>query len=34
MGMVRMTHWDEGCEVQVRTPDGLRDAVVRENFWA
>ena len=34
IGMVRMTHWDEGCEVQVRTPDGLRDAVVRENFWA
>lgn len=34
IGMVRMTHWDEGCEVQVRTPDGLRDAVVREDFWA
>jgi dimethylsulfoniopropionate demethylase len=34
IGMVRMTHWDEGCEVQVRTPDGLRDAVVHENFWA
>ncbi|MCX8224774.1 MAG: dimethylsulfoniopropionate demethylase [Sulfitobacter sp.] len=34
IGMVRMTHWDEGCEVQVRTPQGLRDANVRENFWA
>ncbi|NOR31308.1 MAG: dimethylsulfoniopropionate demethylase [Sulfitobacter sp.] len=34
IGMVRMTHWDDGCEVQVRTPEGLRDAVVRENFWA
>ena len=33
IGMVRMTHWDEGCEVQVRTPEGLRDALVRENFW-
>ncbi|MFT6088480.1 dimethylsulfoniopropionate demethylase [Sulfitobacter sp.] len=34
IGMVRMTHWDDGCEVQVRTPNGLRDAVVRDNFWA
>jgi len=34
IGMVRMTHWDDGCEGQVRTPQGLRDAVVRENFWA
>ncbi|MBW4960827.1 dimethylsulfoniopropionate demethylase [Sulfitobacter sp. CW3] len=34
IGMVRMTHWDDGCEVQVRTTTGLRDAVVRENFWA
>ncbi len=34
IGMVRMTHWDEGCEVQVRTPQGLCDAIVRENFWA
>ncbi len=33
IGMVRMTHWDENTQVQVRTPDGLRDAVVREKFW-
>ncbi len=33
IGMVRMTHWDEGTELQVRTPDGVRDAVVRESFW-
>jgi len=33
IGMVRMTHWDAGTVVQVATPDGLRDAVVREAFW-
>ena len=33
IGMVRMTHWDSGTEVQVRTTDGTRDAVVREDFW-
>ena len=33
IGMVRMTHWDSGTEVQVRTTDGMRDAVVREDFW-
>ena len=33
IGMVRMTHWDTGDEVQVITPDGPRTAVVRENFW-
>ncbi|WP_299417124.1 dimethylsulfoniopropionate demethylase [uncultured Sulfitobacter sp.] len=34
IGMVRMTHWDEGTTLQVETPEGLRDAVVHENFWA
>jgi len=33
IGMVRMTHWDAGDEVQVITPDGPRAAVVREIFW-
>ena len=33
VGMVRMTHWDDGTAVQVHTPDGVRDAVVREKFW-
>ena len=33
IGMVRMTHWDEGTKVQVETPDGRRPAVVKENFW-
>jgi dimethylsulfoniopropionate demethylase len=33
VGMVRMTHWDEGTEVHVLTPDGARDAVVYETFW-
>ena len=33
IGMVRMTHWDEGTELHVLTPDGARDAVVHETFW-
>ncbi|MCF6443427.1 dimethylsulfoniopropionate demethylase [Nereida sp. MMG025] len=33
IGMVRMTHWDEGTKVQVDTPDGMRDATVLEKFW-
>ncbi|MDA7426008.1 dimethylsulfoniopropionate demethylase [Thalassococcus lentus] len=33
VGMVRMTHWDDGTDVQVQAPDGLRDAVVHESFW-
>lgn len=34
IGMVRMTHWDEGTELKLETPQGARDAVVHENFWA
>lgn len=34
IGMIRMTHWDEGTEVDVVTPDGVRAATVRETFWA
>ncbi|MGB5862895.1 MAG: dimethylsulfoniopropionate demethylase [Sulfitobacter sp.] len=33
IGMVRMTHWDEGTELKLETPQGARDAVVHENFW-
>jgi dimethylsulfoniopropionate demethylase len=33
IGMVRMTHWDEGTEVVVETQDGAFPARVRENFW-
>lgn len=33
IGMVKMTHWDAETTVQVHTPDGVRDAVVREEFW-
>lgn len=34
IGMVRMTHWDEGTSLRVETPDGPRDATVHEEFWA
>ena len=33
IGMVRMTHWDEGTKLSVQTPDGDFPAVVSENFW-
>ncbi|MDU8913196.1 dimethylsulfoniopropionate demethylase [Aestuariicoccus sp. MJ-SS9] len=33
IGMVRMTHWDEGTELTVMAPDGPRRVVVRERFW-
>ena len=33
IGMVRMTHWDAGTRVIVQTPDGPREAEVREEFW-
>ena len=33
IGMVRMTHWDDGTDVHVETPLGRRDAHVSENFW-
>ena len=34
IGMVRMTHWDDGTIVQVEAPDGPREAQVHEAFWA
>ena len=33
IGMVRMTHWDDGTVLEVETPDGMRKATVHENFW-
>jgi dimethylsulfoniopropionate demethylase len=33
IGMVRMTHWDGGTELQVETTEGPRGALVRESFW-
>ena len=33
IGMVRMTHWDEGTTLEVQTQDGPRAARVHENFW-
>ncbi|RED12736.1 dimethylsulfoniopropionate demethylase [Pontivivens insulae] len=34
VGMVKLSHWDDGDEVMVETPEGPRAAVVREKFWA
>lgn len=33
IGMVRMTHWDEGTEINIETPAGTRKGIVRETFW-
>jgi dimethylsulfoniopropionate demethylase len=33
IGMVRMTHWDEGTALEVHTQDGPRAATVHEEFW-
>ncbi|WP_323764830.1 dimethylsulfoniopropionate demethylase [Marinovum sp.] len=33
IGMVRMTHWEDGTELTVETPDGPRPAIVHETFW-
>jgi dimethylsulfoniopropionate demethylase len=33
IGMVRLTHWDQGNELIVETPDGSRQATVQEKFW-
>lgn len=33
IGMVRMTHWDEGTDLTVEAPDGARPATVHEKFW-
>ncbi|WP_377187958.1 dimethylsulfoniopropionate demethylase [Ruegeria meonggei] len=33
IGMMRLSHWDAGAEVEVEAPDGTRRATVREAFW-
>ncbi|WP_050927743.1 dimethylsulfoniopropionate demethylase [Aestuariivita boseongensis] len=33
IGMVRMTHWNEGTRLEVETQDGMRMATVHEKFW-
>lgn len=33
IGMIRMTHWDEGSRVEVETPDGMRMATIHENSF-
>ncbi|MEN8935890.1 dimethylsulfoniopropionate demethylase [Planktotalea arctica] len=33
IGMVRMTHWDEGAELDVITPSGIQPVTVKETFW-
>ncbi|APX11418.1 dimethylsulfoniopropionate demethylase [Tateyamaria omphalii] len=33
IGMVRMTHWDPGTDLEVETLDGMRRATVQKAFW-
>jgi len=33
IGMIRLSHWDDGTAVEVVTPDGLRRAIVKENTF-
>ena len=33
IGMVRMTHWDAGSELDVLTPNGIQPVTVWETFW-
>ena len=33
IGMVRMTHWDEGTDLDVMLPGEVRSAQVWETFW-
>ena len=33
IGMVRMTHWDPGTTLNIETPEGVVEGVVRETFW-
>ncbi|MEO1314264.1 MAG: dimethylsulfoniopropionate demethylase [Pseudomonadota bacterium] len=33
IGMVRMTHWDPGTQLEVLCPDGRRRGTVHETFW-
>jgi dimethylsulfoniopropionate demethylase len=33
IGMIRLSHWEPGTEVEIETPDGMRKGVVRDGFW-
>lgn len=33
IGMVKMTHWDAGTQLELETPEGMRNATVQERFW-
>ncbi len=33
IGIIRMTHWNAGTEIDVIAPDGVRAATVYESFW-
>ncbi|WP_425078227.1 dimethylsulfoniopropionate demethylase [Ruegeria denitrificans] len=33
IGMVRLSHWDAGTELEVETPAGMRRATVQSHFW-
>jgi dimethylsulfoniopropionate demethylase len=33
MGMIRMTHWEPGTQLEIETPDGMRGATVQSRFW-
>ena len=33
IGMVKMTHWDPGTEIEIETHDGMAKGRVREAFW-
>ncbi|CUJ96119.1 Dimethylsulfonioproprionate demethylase DmdA [Ruegeria denitrificans] len=33
IGMLRLSHWDAGTEIEVETSDGMRRATVQGKFW-
>jgi dimethylsulfoniopropionate demethylase len=33
IGLIDASHWDAGTQLEVLTPDGPRDAVVKDKFW-
>lgn len=33
IGMIRLSHWEPGTELDVETPDGTRRAQVKAHFW-
>ncbi|MFD0908550.1 dimethylsulfoniopropionate demethylase [Ruegeria arenilitoris] len=33
IGMLRLSHWEPGTQVEVETPSGMRTAIVQDKFW-